>query len=207
MDWFDIIKIKTKPVDRDRPAPKIDIDPREGGNANYSWRDDSISIKPDTNMTPERLANLLAHETTHQAQHNTEPELVRIASLVSQNFIKLFVDINSAPDDLLTHEDFMSLFIELQPELERNLKLYFETMLTIEIQAYSTSKNLDDIQYRIQLVNTMINDIIERSKGIAKALNMSEEKYAYTQSILTHVLRPLIDRVAASFVRREKVEQ
>jgi len=80
-------------------------------------------------------------------------------------------------------------------------------MLTIEIQAYSTSKNLDDIQYRIQLVNTMINDIIERSKGIAKALNMSEEKYAYTQSILTHVLRPLIDRVAASFVRREKVEQ
>ena len=90
--------------------------------------------------------------------------------------------------------------------MERNLKMYFEMLLTIEIQAYSTSYNLDDRQFRIKLVNTMIQDITQRTRAIRRIMEMNDERYSYVETILVELLNPLIDRIATSFVRREQVE-
>jgi hypothetical protein len=206
MSWFDILKIKFKPVDRDRPAPNIKLRPDKTADGTYDYRTDSINISPNPNVTPEKIANTLAHETTHQAQYNTEPELIETAKKTSATFIEFISQINNIDIEVLEHEDFIALWRELQPEMERNLKMYFEMLLTIEIQAYSTSYNLDDRQFRIKLVNTMIQDITQRTRAIRRIMEMNDERYSYVETILVELLNPLIDRIATSFVRREQVE-
>jgi hypothetical protein len=207
MSWFDIIKIKTKPVDRDRPAPNIKLNPDGTADGYYDYRTDLVNITPNRNLTPEAIANILVHETTHQAQYNTEPELVETSKKTTATFIKFVSQINDIEIELLRHEDFIAVWREMQPEMERNLKMYFEMLLTIEIQAYSTSDDLDNRQFRIKLVNTMIKDIIKRTKGIKGVLGMNDERYSYVETILVEFLQPLVDRIATSFVRREKVKQ
>ena len=207
MNWFDILKIYTKPVDRDRTAPKIKIQPDASADATYDYRSDSINISSNPKVTPEKVARTLAHETTHQAQYNTEPELVKLASESSASFIEFVMQINDIDIDVLTHEDFIALWRELQPEMERSLKMYFEMLLTIEIQAYSTSEDLDDRQFRIKLVNVMIQDIVHRTERIREIMEMTDERYGYIQTILVELFQPLVNRIATSFVRREKVGQ
>ena len=207
MSWFDILKISFKPVDRDRPAPNIKLKPDKTSDATYDFRSDSINISTNPKVTPEQLAEALAHETTHQAQYNTEPELVETAKKTSATFIEFLSQINEIDIEILTHEDFIALWREIQPEMERSLKMYFEKLFTIEMQAYSTSYDLDDRQFRIKLVNIMIQDIIQRTRGIQEIWEMTEERYGYIGTILVELLQPLVNRIATSFVRREKVGQ
>ena len=207
MSWFDILKISFKPVDRDRPAPNIKLKPDKTSAATYDFRSDSINISTNPKVTPEQLAEALAHETTHQAQYNTEPELVETAKKTSATFIEFLSQINEIDIEILTHEDFIALWREIQPEMERSLKMYFEKLFTIEMQAYSTSYDLDDREFRIKLVNIMIQDIIQRTRGIQEIWEMTEERYGYIGTILVELLQPLVNRIATSFVRREKVGQ
>ena len=206
MSWFEILKISFKPVDRDRPAPNIKIQPDEAHNATYGFRDDSMTISADSELTPEELARLLAHETTHQAQYNTEPELQKLGIETMTYLIEFMSQINDIDINILSNEEFMTIWRELQPEMEKNLKMLFELILTIEMQAY-VDRDFSDRDFRIDFVNLLIEDIIRRVTRIKDILNMTDEKFNYVQDILIRVLRPLIDRIATSFVRRERVRQ
>ena len=206
MNWFDILKISFKPVDRDRPAPNIQIQPDEAHNASYDFRNNSMTISANPELTPEELARSLAHETTHQAQYNTEPELKKLGIETTTSFIEFMSQINDIDMDILSNEKFMAIWRELQPEMEKNLKMYFEMLLTIEMQAY-TDRDFSDRGFRIDFVNVMIEDIVYRVRQIKDILNMTDEKFNYAQDILISVLNPLVDRIAASFVRRERVGQ
>jgi hypothetical protein len=206
MNWFEILKISFKPVDRDRPAPNIKIQPDEAHNATYGFRDDSMTISGNPELTPEQLARSLAHETTHQAQYNTEPELQKLGIETMTNLIEFMSQINDIDINILSNEEFMTIWRELQPEMERTLKKHFELILTLEMQAY-IDRDFSDRQFRIDFVNLMIEDIIFRVTQIKNIIGMTDEKFNYVQEILIRVLRPLIDRIAASFVRRERVRQ
>ena len=80
MSWFDILKIKFKPVDRDRPAPNIKVGPSLSGEVGRynSQTGETVISHPD--VTPEQLADTLAHESTHEVQFGTEPILTEIVN-------------------------------------------------------------------------------------------------------------------------------
>ena len=105
MSWFDILKIKFKPVDRDRPAPNINVRPSlsgEVGSYNSETGETVISANPD--VTPEQLADTLAHESTHEVQFGTEPILREIINNSANSIIALLYAAKATPIEELTNK-------------------------------------------------------------------------------------------------------
>lgn len=205
MDWFDILKISFKPHQRDRPAPNISISDKTGANAAYFTVDDSIEIFSNLDITPEELAQTLAHETTHQAQYMTNPELKVMFDKVTYHLFELLSQINDLPLEFLNNQEAMSMWQELQPDLEKQIRMYFELVFTIEMQAYDGEANFNEDSNRARLVKVMLGDLNSKIELMQNVLGMPDDKFKIASQLIARFLKPLIVRISKSYVLRERV--
>ena len=203
MSWFDILKIKFKPVDRDRPAPNIKVRPSlsgEVGSYNSETGETVISANPD--VTPEQLADTLAHESTHEVQFGTEPILREIINNSANSIIALLYAAKATPIEKLTDEVVNDLLSDVELGLGNSIKLFLEQEFTIETQAYSLDKNFKTRQDRNQFAGHIIDHFERRILMSMQVIDLEEEKVEILLRGLIETIEPILLRIFRTFVIR-----
>ena len=209
MNWFDILKISFKPVDRDRPAPKISV--REGSTptevGSYNPETDEINLTPNPNVTPEDLADTLAHETTHEAQFKIEPLLKEIMKNAQNSIIALIFTVKETPIEGLSNNEIEDILEDVAFGVGDAIKLYLEQEMTIEIQAYSLERNFETREDRNKFAQLIISSFEQRIFRAAAVADIEFEKMRIMMTALIALVRPILERIFETFVRRERVGQ
>ena len=94
---------------------------------------------------------------------------------------------------------------ELQPDLEKQIKMYFELVFTIEMQAYDGEANFNEDSNRARLVKVMLGDLNSKIELMQNVLGMPDDKFKIASQLIARFLKPLIVRISKSYVLRERV--
>tara|TARA_R100000544_G_scaffold34195_1_gene20893 strand:+ start:66 stop:689 length:624 start_codon:yes stop_codon:yes gene_type:complete len=206
MGWFDILKISFKPVDRDRPAPKIKLTESLSGEVgSYNPETGETNISPNPNITPEELADTLAHESTHEAQFATAPILREIIKEAQHSIVALIFAVRATPLEDLTTEVISELLGDVELGIGNAVKRYLEQELSIEIQAYSLERNFETREDRRRFVHLLLDSFEARILGSLGAVEVGVEKERILMSALMSSLEPIFIRIFETFVRREGI--
>lgn len=201
MSWFDILKIKFKPVDRDRPSPNIKVAPSmtgEVGSYNSQTGETVISANPD--VTPEQLADTLAHESTHEVQFGTEPILREIINNSANSIIALLYAAKATPIEDLNDEVVNDLLSDVEINIGNSIKLFLEQEFTIEIQAYSLERNFETREDRNRFAGHIIDHFERRILMSMMTIGLEEEKVEILMRGLIETIEPILLRIFRTFV-------
>lgn len=203
MSWFDILKISFKPVDRDRPSPKIKLtEGLVGEVGSYNPETGVTNISPNPNITPEEIADTLAHESTHEAQFGTEPILREIIKGAQHSIISLILAVKMTALENLTTEVISELLEDVELGVGNAVKIYLEQELSIEVQAYSLERNFETREDRQRFAHLILDSFEARILGALRAAEVEVEKERILMSALITSLRPIFIRIFETFVRR-----
>ena len=201
MSWFDILKISFKPVDRDRPAPKIKVgEGLMGETASYNSETEETIISPNPNVTPERLALTLAHESTHEAQFKTEPIMRQIVKDSGEKIIAFILTVRDIPIENLNENMLVDALDDVELGIGNGIKIYLEQEMAIETQAYILERNFETQEDRNRFVQLILASFEARIIGTMEAANMQPEKIPIVMEALIQVIEPTIRRIFESFV-------
>ena len=201
MNWFDILKISFKPVDRDRPSPKIRVgEGLIGETASYNSETGETVISPNPNVTPERLALTLAHESTHEAQFKTEPIMRQIVQDSGQQIIAFLLTVRDTPIQNLDVNSLIDVLDYVELGIGNAIKIYLEQEMAIETQAYLLERNFETREDRNRFVQLILASFEARIIGTMDAANMQPEKIPIVMEALIQVIEPTIRRIFESFV-------
>jgi hypothetical protein len=205
MSWFDIIKIKTKPVDRDRPAPNIKLNETLLGEVgSYNPETGVTNISSNPNITPKELADTLAHESVHEAQYGIEPILREILKGAQDSIVSLILAVKVTPLEYLTTEVITNLLEDVELGVGSAIKLYLEQEFSIEVQAYSLERNFETREDRKRFAHLILDSFEVRFLGALRAAEVEVEKERILMTTLISNLSPIFIRILETFVKRVK---
>jgi hypothetical protein len=205
MNWFDILKISFKPVDRDRPAPRIRMgESLMGETASYNTATGETVISPNPNVTPEKLALVLAHESTHEAQFNTEPIMREIVDTSGDAIISFVLSVRETPIQNLSINMLVRALDDVEFNIGNAIKTYLEQEMAIETQAYSLERNFETREGRNRFAQFILSSFEARIIGTMGAANMQPEKIPMVMEALIQVIEPTVRRIFESFVIKLK---
>jgi hypothetical protein len=205
MSWWDILKISFKPVDRDRPAPRIRMgESLMGETASYNAATEETVISPNRDVTPEQLALVLAHESTHEAQFNTEPIMREIAETSGDAIIFFLLAVRETPIQNLSINILVQELDDVELRIGNSVKMYLEQEMAIETQAYSLERNFETREDRGKFAQLILSSFEARIMGTMGAMYMQPEKIPIIMGALIQVIEPTIRRIFESFVIKLK---
>lgn len=205
MSWFDILKIKFKPVDRDRPSPKITIGESKFGEAaayNTNTGVTRIAGRPD--LTPEELALTIAHESTHEAQFNTEPLLTQIVETAGQSLIAILRAVKMSDMKDLSIDILVTLLDEVNLNIGNVIRNWLEQEMAVEIQAYTLEQNFETVEERTRFIGLILSSFEMRIRKIMEGMEMEPEKVPIVIGAIDRVINPSITRMFESFAFKLK---
>ena len=135
----------------------------------------------------------------------TNPELKVMFDKVTYHLFELLSQINDLPLEFLNNQEAMSMWQELQPDLEKQIRMYFELVFTIEMQAYDGEANFNEDSNRARLVKVMLGDLNSKIELMQNVLGMPDDKFKIASQLIARFLKPLIVRISKSYVLRERV--
>lgn len=205
MSWFDILKISFKPVDRDRPAPRIRMgEGLMGETASYNAMTGETVISPNPDVTPEELALVLSHESTHEAQFNTEPIMREIVNTSGDAIISFILSVRETPIQNLSINMLVRALDDVEFNIGNAIKMYLEQEMAIETQAYSLERNFETREDRNRFAQFILSSFEARIMGTMGAANMQPEKIPMVMEALIQVIEPTVRRIFESFVIKLK---
>lgn len=205
MSWWDILKISFKPVDRDRPAPRIRMgEGLMGETASYNAMTGETVISPNPDVTPEELALVLSHESTHEAQFNTEPIMREIVNTSGDAIISFILSVRETPIQNLSINMLVRALDDVEFNIGNAIKMYLEQEMAIETQAYSLERNFETREDRNRFAQFILSSFEARIIGTMGAANMQPEKIPMVMEALIQVIEPTVRRIFESFVIKLK---
>jgi len=175
-----------------------------GETASYNAMTGETVISPNPDVTPEELALVLSHESTHEAQFNTEPIMREIVNTSGDAIISFILSVRETPIQNLSINMLVRALDDVEFNIGNAIKMYLEQEMAVETQAYSLERNFETREERNRFAQFILSAFEARIMGTMGAANMQPEKIPMVMEALIQVIEPTVRRIFESFVIKLK---